>query len=141
MKSTEELVNEIKASTNVDAFVNKNKDNFVELSLSQYLQSMLEAHNTDKSTVLANADMKSNNYGYEVFYSDKKSASRDKIIQLAFGFPLTLNELQLALKHGKASPLYARNRRDSLIMFALHNKYTIGATNELLESKGEKLLY
>lgn len=131
-KTTEMLINEIKNADNVDDFVNANEQEIQGLSLSGYLQELLEKYKLDKSEVFRRAGMSDNNYGYELFRSDEKKASRDKLIQICIGFPLTIEETQKVLRCGKVRPLYPRDERDAYILFALNKGYDLPQLNDLL---------
>ncbi len=136
-KKTEELVNELTASEDIREFLAENDDNLETMSLSEYLQELLDKYDTDKSQVFHRAKMTENNYGYELFRNDSKKPSRDKLIRLCFGFPLTIEEAEKVLRCGKVRPLYPRDQRDAYIMFALKNRYTIDKLNDLLFESGE----
>jgi len=140
-KTTEELLNEIKSEKEIKVFIENNEDNFEHLSLSSFLSEMLDVHKTSRSSVLKNARMNINNYGYELFKSDFKSPSRDKIIQLCIGFPLTVEETQHALKCGGTAMLNPRNQRDSIIVFSIHKGMNIDQINELLYKNKEHPLF
>jgi len=131
-KTTEMLINEIKNADNVDDFVNANEQEIQGLSLSGYLQELLEKYKLDKSEVFRRAGMSDNNYGYELFRSDEKKASRDKLIRICIGFPLTIEETQKVLRCGKVRPLYPRDERDAYILFALNKGYDLPQLNDLL---------
>ena len=131
-KTTEMLMNEIKNADDVDDFVSANEQEIQGLSLSGYLRELLEKYKLDKSEVFRRAGMSDNNYGYELFRSDEKKASRDKLIQICIGFPLTIEETQKVLRCGKVRPLYPRDERDAYILFALNKGYDLPQLNDLL---------
>lgn len=139
-KTTVELTNELLNSKNIDDFVAKNQDEMPDMSLSQYLQQLLTQYKLGKSEVFRRANMTENNYGYELFRDDTKKASRDKLIQLCLGFPLTIEETQQVLRYGKVRPLYPRDKRDAYIMFAIKKGLNIDALNDLLFDNDEKIL-
>lgn len=78
-------------------------------------------------------------YAYQIL-SGIRTPSRDKLIQLALGMNLELEEVQSVLKYSGNAPLYAHNRRDSIIIFAINKKTTVIDLNILLDSKGENIL-
>ena len=131
-KSTEMLINELKTTDKIESFVTENADEIYELSLSEYLRELLETYGYDKSEVFKRAGMSDTNYGYELFRNDSKKASRDKLIRLCIGFPLSVEETQKVLKYGKVRPLYPRDERDAYILFGLNKKYTLDEINDLL---------
>ena len=138
-KTTEELVNELVSAPDIREFLAENEDNIETMSLSEYLKQLLEQYKLDKSQVFHRAKMNENNYGYELFRDDNKKPSRDKLIRLCFGFPLTIEEATKVLRCGKVRPLYPRDRRDAYVMYALKNRYTIDKLNDLLFESGEKV--
>lgn len=138
-KTTEELVNELVSAPDIREFLAENEDNIETMSLSEYLKQLLEQYKLDKSQIFHRAKMNENNYGYELFRDDNKKPSRDKLIRLCFGFPLTIEEATRVLRCGKVRPLYPRDRRDAYVMYALKNRYTIDKLNDLLFESGEKI--
>ena len=131
-KSTEILENEIKNAESPDKFKRDNESEFVNCNLADCLNQLLEKYNLEKSTVFSRARMLETNYGYEIFQGKKKNVSRDKLIQICFGFPLTLDEAKMILRLGNVRTLYPRDERDAYIMFALKKGFSLEETNELL---------
>ena len=138
-KSTEQLMNELKNTTDIGDFLSKNQTEMMDLSLSEYLRQLLEKYNLEKSDVFRRAKMTESNYGYELFRDDSKKASRDKLIQICVGFPLTIDETQEVLRYGKVGTLYPRDERDAYILFALKNGYDVAQLNDLLFTNGLKV--
>ena len=131
-KSTEILMNELKTTDKIESFVTENADEIYELSLSEYLRELLSKYGYDKSEVFKRSGMSDTNYGYELFRNDDKKASRDKLIRLCIGFPLSVDEAQKVLRYGKVRPLYPRDERDAYILFGLNKKYSLDEINDLL---------
>ena len=131
-KSTEMLINEIKTTDRIDSFISENTEEIHELSLSEYLLELLQKYDLEKSDVFKRAGMADTNYGYELFRNDVKKASRDKLIRICIGFPLSVEEAQKVLRYGKVRPLYPRDERDAYILFGLNKKYTLDELNDLL---------
>ena len=138
-KSTEQLMNELKNTTDIGDFLSKNQNEMMDLSLSEYLRQLLGKYNLEKSDVFRRAKMTESNYGYELFRDDSKKASRDKLIQICVGFPLTIEETQEVLRYGKVGTLYPRDERDAYILFALKNGYDVAQLNDLLFTNGLKV--
>lgn len=138
-KKTEELINELTVSEDIGEFLAGNEEELATMSLSECLNELLHKYQVDKSKIFHRAKMSENNYGYELFKDDSKKPSRDKLIKLCFGFPLTIEDTTKVLRCGKVSPLYPREKRDAYVMFALKNRYTIDKLNDLLFENGEKI--
>ena len=138
-KSTEQLMNELKNASDIEDFVNKNQNEMLDSSLSEYLRQLLEKYGLEKSDVFRRAKMTESNYGYELFRDDSKKASRDKLIQICVGFPLTIEETQEVLRYGKVRTLYPRDERDAYVLFAIKNGYDMAQLNDLLFVHGLKV--
>jgi len=138
-KTTDELINELKSAKSIDVFVLKNQEEMSNMSLAECLQELLAKYQLDKSDVFRRAQMTDTNYGYELFRNDTKKPSRDKLIRICMGFPLTIEETQKVLRCGKVRPLYPRDKRDAYVMFALKNGQCIDCLNDILYDNGEQL--
>ena len=139
-KTTEQLMHELENTSDVEDFVIKNREEMVDSSLSEYLRRLLEKYQLEKSDVFRRAKMTESNYGYELFRDDTKKASRDKLIQICIGFPLTIEETQEVLCYGKVRTLYPRDERDAYVLFALKKGYDMAQLNDLLFAHGLKVI-
>lgn len=113
------------------------KDNGV-VSLAEHLDALLDQKETSKAEVICRARLDTV-YGYQIFNGTRKP-SRDKLLQLAFGFPLTYKETLTLLRIAGVYSLYVRRRRDSIIIFALNKGFSLEQLNELLEQEDEAYL-
>lgn len=130
MKSTDELLNEIKSTKNILDYMEHNQE---EMHLNT-LAEALEAWVTKKGISIAEVIKKSNlnnSYVYQIFRG-KKYPSRDKVIALAFGLALNADETQKLLKQAGYRELYPRDKRDALLLFAINQKMNIIDANEVL---------
>ena len=99
---------------------------------------LLIKYDAHKPRIAKRADL-DEGYMYQIFNS-RRNAKRDKLIRLAFGFPLTLEETQKLLRLGECGELYVRRKRDAFLMFALEKGYDAMQANDLLYEKGIELL-
>ncbi len=137
-KNTVTLQTELRKSENVEQFVRENQSELVMTSVQEYLNELLRKYNIEKCDVAKRGGFVGN-YLYQIF-SGKKKPSRDKLIQIALGFPLTVEETQELLRVGEYSQLYVRNSRDAFLMFAVEKKFEVPYLNELLYKNGQKIL-
>lgn len=129
-KTTDELNHEIKVATDIEDYLTKNKKNMLTRSLSEHLNLLLRQKNLSRADVVRGSQL-DRTYVYQIF-SGEKTPSRDKLIAIAFGLRLSDDETQKMLKLSGNRELYARDERDTLILFSLQQKKTIFETNELL---------
>ncbi|MBN1265003.1 MAG: hypothetical protein JXA25_05890 [Anaerolineales bacterium] len=78
-------------------------------------------------------------YGHQLF-NGRRNPSRDKVIQLAFGLKLDLDETQSLLQAAQKSALYPKVKRDAAIIFCLHHEKDIFETQEVLKVLGLTML-
>lgn len=135
-KSTELLQSELKNAKNPAEFFEKNMQVLKGKTVQEFLMELLIKYNLERKDVVVKSGL-TGTYPYQIF-DGKKTAGRDKLIQLAFGFPLSLDETQHLLKYGGHNELYVKVKRDAYVMFALEKKYDIQKLNELLFECGEK---
>ncbi|MDO4301091.1 MAG: XRE family transcriptional regulator [Clostridia bacterium] len=138
-KSTDELLKILNAEEEIENYIEENKDDIIDLSLSDYLEDMLKKYNISKNTAINNSAI-NQIYGYQIFDGKKKSPSRDKLIQLIFGLGLNVADAQRLLKIAGVNELYPRIKRDSVIIFALNKKINITQCDELLFELGEETI-
>lgn len=127
---TDELENEIKSVSKIEDYLDKNKDYLLKSGLSEHLNLLLSQKGISRADVVRDS-MLDRAYVYQIF-SGEKTPSRDKLISIAFDLKLSDEETQKMLKLSGNRELYAKDKRDAVILFALHNKKTIHEINELL---------
>ena len=137
-KNTAKLQSELKTAKRAEEFVQENQAELQVKSVAEYLNDKLIEYNLEKSDVAKRGGFVGN-YAYKIF-NGMKNAGRDKLIQVAFGFPLTLEETQQLLRLGGHSQLYVRNTRDAFLMFALEKRYDIQKVNQLLYENQKEIL-
>ena len=133
-KDTGTLQDELCCAACLERFVQENEDELSVKSVPEFLEELLEKYGRKKAEVAKRAGL-DESYNHQIF-TGKRNAKRDKLIQIAFGFPLTVEETQQLLKCGEYSELYVRRKRDAYLMYALEKGYDVWQVNELLFEKG-----
>lgn len=130
--STDDLEHEIKTATDIEDYLVKNKTYMLAHNLPEHLNMLLIQKGISRADV-ARDSLLHRTYIYQIF-SGKKTPSRDKLIAIAFGMHLSAEETQTMLKLAGNRILYAKDERDSILLFALHRRQTVMDANELLFS-------
>ena len=133
-KTTDELRNEICEAKDMDKFLSNNSGEFSFDQIGERLCSLSKEKNMKKADVVARSGL-NRIYAYQILVG-KKKPSRDKLISFCFGLQLTLDETDKLLLFAGYSQLYARNKRDAIIIFAIQNKKSVFAANEMLYDNG-----
>ena len=139
MKSTDDLLKELSSTDDINDFLKNNENNLDYVSISKYLNRLVSEKNLKKSEVIRNSEL-SEIYAYQIFSGKKCNPSRDKVICLAFGMGLNVEETQQMLKVFSFPFLYAKRKRDSIIIFALNKGLSVPETNEMLYNADEETL-
>lgn len=134
-KSTEELLNELQKAEDFFEFVRENETEMESITLTELLEQFLDKYQKPKKDVIKDAGLDTT-YGYQIF-DGRKKPRRDKLLQLAFGFPLSIEDANRLFRAGGLSSLYVRCKRDTICMYCLQQKMTIDECNELLYKAGE----
>ena len=137
-KSTEELLKTLKHSAGIASYLTQEQENLTALPLHLYLEKLFAETNITPSQCIRDSGL-DRTYCYQIF-SGKKLPSRDKVLALCFGLWLDFEETQRLLKSTSYTPLYPRNERDSIIIFALQRRVSILETNGLLMDFGHNIL-
>lgn len=139
-KTTEELMETIlQSKKDIKQLIEELEPEQLDMNLKDYLEQLL----AEKSLLAADAIKKSGlnaNYGHQIFNGTRKNISRNKLLALAFGMDMTLEETQKMLKIAQQPVLYPRIQRDLIVIFALKEGWSLIDTNELLEDLQEALL-
>ncbi len=78
-------------------------------------------------------------YGHQIFNGTRRP-SRDKVILLAFGFGLNVDETQELLRMAQKSTLYPKIMRDAAILRCINDQKGVIETQSVLQSLGLTLL-
>lgn len=137
-KDTSKIVEELKLCPDFNTFYNENKEYMVSESLSQLLSRLLARKGLRKAEVIRRSEL-SEVYAYQIF-SGLRVPERKKLLCLAVGMELTLDEAQTLLKCAGYSPLYVKLPFDSIVLYGICKKLSVMEINELLFSYGLETL-
>lgn len=128
--STGNLLNELNKSKDIHAFIHKNLDVFIELSLPAHLSKLITEKKLVKSEVIARSRL-TKIYMYQIF-EGKRAPTRNKVLALALAMCLSPDECNYLLKHARCRELYPKVKFDAILIFALKEGLGVMETNEVL---------
>ena len=129
-KDTSKIVEELGLCPDFNTFYNENKEYLVTASLSELLAELMTKKGCRKSAVIKAAEL-SEVYAYQIF-SGLRVPERKKLLCLAIGMGLELDEVQTLLKCAGYSPLYVKLPFDSIVLYGVCKKLSVVAINDLL---------
>ena len=136
--TTNTLLNRIINGRDLSKVIERNEEAFEELPASEHLKRLCKERNMIPEQVIKRAQI-DRSYGHQIF-NGTRIPSRDKLIQLAFGFELSLDERQKLLKTTGKSMLYAKIKRDAACIYGISHKLGVMEVQELLASMDIPLL-
>lgn len=117
---TQELLEILTSGISIEAYYRTYEPELQQIAISDWLESLLLKKHLKKSSVIKAAEL-DRTYGYQLFNGTRKP-SRDSLICLGMGMMISLDELQVLLKAARFAPLYAKDQRDSAIIFFVSKK-------------------
>lgn len=129
-KSTQELLKILNETPQISDYIEKEEDNMVQAELFQYLNALLNEKQISASQMIKLSGL-DRTYAYQILSGTKKP-SRDKVLAICFALKLTFEETQNLLKATGYPILYARIKKDSILIFALQHNSALADANEML---------
>lgn len=135
---TKSLEKKLLQSNNISDYLQQNQDNLVEASVSHLLNKLIKQSNQKKSEIIKKSGI-TTSYAYEIL-NGFKYPTRDKLLRFFIAMELEFEEVQTSLKHTSYPMLYIRNKRDSIVIYAITNHMSVIDLNIMLENHGVELL-
>ncbi len=136
--TTSSLYRRIMRTNHLDNFLERNKGNLKEEDFCRQLNRLCAERDMVPEQVILRSQIE-RSYGHQLFNGTRRP-SRDKVIQLAFGLGLNVEEAQDLMQAAGKNALNPRSRRDVAIIFCLKKHMSVMETQEILESHGIPLL-
>ena len=137
-KPTDEMMKNLLKANNIEEYIKENQENFVNLTISQFLNEYLTAKELKKSAVIKDAEI-SEIFGFQVF-SGTRNPSRNTLLSLCIAMKMPLEDVQTTLKIAQFAPLYPKTKRDSIIILGITNNKSVYVINNELYDNNEETL-
>lgn len=99
-------------------------------SFPAFLAQLCAERKTTREQVIQHAGIE-RSYGHQLFNGIRRP-SRDKALQLAFGFSLDSEQTQALLRSAEVGQLTPRTKRDAVILYGLMHQLSLKDTQKLL---------
>ena len=130
MKDTAKIVEELGLCDDFKTFYDENKEYMASGTLSEMLTDLQKKKNLRKTDVIKRSEL-SEVYAYQIF-SGQRRPERTKLLCLAVGMSLNLEETQTLLKCAGYAPLYVKLPFDSVVMYGICKQLSVIQINEIL---------
>ena len=111
-------------------FLTENDASFRDVPLQEAIQRIFDEKGMSKAQLAKQSGI-SEVYLHQLF-SGRRFPSRSRLLCLCFGLGATVDEAQSLLQQARHAPLYSRDRRDAIIIFALSHHMTLFEVNDKL---------
>ncbi len=136
--STDSLMKRLFKTSNLSSFLKNYEEQMVTADFCTLLSRFCEERKLVPERVIQ-ASQIDRTYGHQLFNGTRKP-SRDKVLQLAIGIGLTIDETQKLLQAAGRNLLYPRLKRDAVIIFCLKKGYDMMQAQDILNAYSLTLL-
>jgi DNA-binding phage protein len=119
-------------------FFNENAQDFVDAPLSQYLKELIEKKGYSKAQVIRDSGI-NRRFFYDIL-SDKRKPSRNYVLRILMALQISLKDIQWLLRATGYAQLYARDKRDSVIIYCINHQNSVADCNTMLEKINLELI-
>lgn len=127
---TSTLLQRLFQAPNLEGFIKDNADVLQMPSFHTYIAELCRVMSLVPERVIKQSLIE-RTYGHQLFNGTRKP-SRDKVIQLAFGFGLDIEGTQELLKIARMNSLYPRIKRDAVILYCLNHHLSVMEVQDML---------
>ena len=129
-RTTDDLQMELMTRADLRGFLQDNQAELIELNMARALQTLFATRQMTKAALADGAHM-SEVYLHQVF-SGRRRLSRDRTMCILFALHASVEEAQTLLKQSGVAQLYARDRRDAVLLHGLAQRMDLYAVDSLL---------
>ena len=136
--NTNTLMKRLFKAADLDTYLEGNESNLQSPDFYALLKQYCEKRKMLPAQVIEHSQIE-RTYGHQLFNGTRRP-SRDKVIQLALGLGLSVDETQRLLRAAGKSQLYPRLKRDAVILYGIQKKLPILTVQESLTKYSLTLL-
>ena len=129
-KATDDLKQELMNASDLNSFLNANTDLIQNEDIQEKLNELFIKSTLSKAELARRSGI-SEVYLHQLF-SGRRKPSRDRLICLAIGLEISIEETQELLRHCGQAELYARSKRDAVIIYGISHKMNLPEINDEL---------
>lgn len=138
-KSTDGLQQELMDSPDLTQFLSRNQEQFVNRSVAESLNRLLQQKNISKAALAKQSGM-SEIYLHQIF-AGRRNPSRNRLLCLCYGLGASIDETQELLKLSGMAQLYPKLKRDAIIYYGLLHQLDLFEINDRLFDENEETLF
>ncbi len=134
-KNEKTILTKIEASKDIFTYLADAARLFDERSVGQKIKEYFVEHGYSSSEVFKKGGL-DRSYGYDILSNRTRNPGRDKILMLAIGMELPVEQAQDFITELGYGRLDVRCKRDSIVVYGLYHGFLIRDINEVLYTEG-----
>ena len=127
---TDIMANMLNQEISITDFMDENSDSFLNLKLHQYLEELINEKGWTKAKIIRDSGI-NRRFFFDIL-SGKRNPSRDYVIRILIALQTPLKNVQWLLKANGYAQLYARDKRDSVIIYTINHQHSVDECNRML---------
>ncbi len=131
---TEHILDKLSATKSLTEFFEESKDSFNLLTIGEYIELEIANRNFTKAKVIKSSGI-NKRFFFDIL-SNKKTPNRRYIIRIFLALGMDFSDVQWYLKACDYPGLYAKNKRDAIIIYCFNNSLSVMECNEMLNKVG-----
>ncbi len=131
---TEKILKKLSDTKSITEFLQENKEQFNLASIGDYIELEIKNKKLTKASIIRKSGV-NKRFFFDIL-SGKKTPNRRYIIRIFLALDIDFADVQWYLKACDYPQLYAKNKRDSIIIYCLNKKICVDECNRMLNRVG-----
>lgn len=138
ISKTNKLNEKLKQDISITELFEESSKDFLSIPLNQYLKVLIEQKGFTKAQIIRDSGI-NRRFFFDIL-SGKRKPTRNYIIRLLHALQMPLKNIQWLLRATGYAQLYARDKRDCVIIYCINHQNSVKECNEMLEKIGFELI-
>ena len=131
---TVSLLESLKETKTLTEIFEANKFAFTDMSIGEYIDAEIIRRGLVKNKVIKESGI-NKRFFFDILSGSKKPSQR-YIIRIFLAMQMDFNDVQWLLRACDYPQLYAKNKRDAVIIYCINHKLPVGECNRMLNKVG-----
>ena len=119
-------------------FFDENTKDFLDIPLSRYLKALIDKRAYSKAQVIRDSGI-NRRFFFDIL-ADKRKPTRNYVLSILIPLQTPLKNVQWLLRATGYAQLYARDKRDSVIIFCINHQSSVKYCNLMLDKIGFEMI-
>ena len=133
------ILNErLKQDISITELFEENSKDFLSVPLNRYLKTLIEKKGFTKAQMIRDSGI-NRRFFYDIL-SGKRKPTRNYILRFMIVLEMPLKNVQWLLRATGYAQLYARDKRDSVIIYCINHQNSVDECNTMLDKIGFEMI-